>query len=188
MSELTVPVTKNDHFQGPADAPVTMVEYGDYECPYCGQAYYIIKQLQADLGDMLRFVFRNFPLTQIHPDALPAAYAAEAAGLQGKFWEMHDVIYEHQEELEAHNLASFAYLLELDVDRFVKDMNSEAVNKKVYDDFWSGVRSGVNGTPTFFINGKRHEGSYAYQSLRGAIEEAAGQAAKGNKKAEGAGI
>jgi protein-disulfide isomerase len=185
MSELTAPVTKKDHVQGPADAPVTMIEYGDFECPYCGQAYPIIKQMQADLGDLLLFVFRNFPLTQIHPHALQAAYAAEAAGLQHKFWEMHDVIYEHQEALEDHNLVGFAYFLGLDIGRFARDMASDEVHKKVYDDFWSGVRSGVNGTPTFFINGKRHEGSYAYAELREAIEQAAGPAVRGIKKGVG---
>jgi protein-disulfide isomerase len=188
MSELTVPVTEKDHIQGPDDALVTMVEYGDFECPYCGHAYYIVKQLQADLGDTFRFVFRNFPLLQIHPNAMQAAYAAEAAGLQGKFWEMHDLIYEHQEGLEDHNLVSFAYFLDLDTSRFVEDMTSDAVRKKVHDDFWSGVRSGVNGTPTFFINGKRHEGSYAYEELRAAIEKEVGQEVKGTKKAKGAGV
>jgi protein-disulfide isomerase len=175
MSKLTVPVSEKDHVQGPADAPVTLVEYGDFECPYCGQAYYIIKQLQEDLGDSLRFVFRNFPLSEIHPHARDAAHAAEAAGLQGKFWEMHDLIYEHQSALENHNLVSFAFALELDIERFVEDMESKEVSRKVHDDFWSGVRSGVNGTPTFFINGDRHDGSYAYGELRGAIERAAGK-------------
>lgn len=176
MSQLTVQVNEKDHIQGSPDAPVTMVEYGDYECPYCGQAYYIIKQLQDDLGETLRFVFRNFPLSQIHPNALEAAYAAEAAGLQDKFWQMHDLIFEHQQELEDHNLISFAYFLDLDVARFIEDMTSDAVHEKVRADFWSGVRSGVNGTPTFFINGKRHEGAYAYGELRAAIELAAGKA------------
>jgi protein-disulfide isomerase len=175
MSKLTVPVRETDHVLGKADAPVTLVEYGDFECPYCGQAYYIVKKLQEDVGDMMRFVFRNFPLSEIHPNALEAAYAAEAAGLQGEFWQMHDLLFEHQEELEDHNLVSFAYFLDIDVARFVEDMTSQAVHDKVHDDFWSGVRSGVNGTPTFFINGNRHDGSYAYGDLRAAVEKAAGK-------------
>lgn len=175
MSKLTVPVNEKDHALGDTTAPVTLVEYGDYECPYCGQAYPIIKQLQADLGGTMRFVFRNFPLSEIHPHARAAAYAAEAAGLQTKFWEMHDLLYENQDFLEDHNLVSFAYYLKLDIPRFVEDINSDEVEQKVHNDFWSGVRSGVNGTPTFFINGNRHDGSYAYGDLRTAIELAASE-------------
>jgi protein-disulfide isomerase len=176
MSELTVPVTKKDHIQGPDDAPVTLVEYGDYECPYCGRAYYVIKKLQQDLGDKLRFVFRNFPLAQIHPHAVQAALAAESAALQRKFWEMHDVLFENQDALQEHDLVSYAYSLGLDVDRFMDDISSEKVQQKVDSDFWSGVRSGVNGTPTFFINGKRFDGWYSYADLRRAIELEAAQA------------
>jgi protein-disulfide isomerase len=178
MSKLTVPVNNKDHMQGSARAPVTLVEYGDYECPYCGEAYYIVKKLQTDMGDQMRFVFRNFPLSQIHPHAVVAALAAEAAGAQGKFWEMHDMIYEHQEDLEEQNLISFAYVLRLDIDQFIHDMNSDEVQQKVHDDFWGGIRSGVNGTPTFFIQGKRHNGSYSYGQLRQAIEAAAKAADK----------
>ena len=173
MNELTVPVGKQDHVAGNSKASVTLVEYGDYECPYCGQAYYIVKKLQEDVRDELRFVFRNFPLSEIHPHALGAALAAEAAGLQKKFWEMHDMLFENQEALEEKDLVSYAYALKLDVARFITDMQSEKVLEKVKADFWSGVRSGVNGTPTFFINGKRHNGSYSYGELREAIELAA---------------
>jgi protein-disulfide isomerase len=178
VSELTVAVTSQDHIQGNPKAPVTLLEYGDYECPYCGQAYYIIKKLKEDLGDKMRFAFRNFPLTQAHPHALRAALGAEAAGLQGRFWGMHDILYEHQDELEDPDIISYAYVLALDVDQFISDMNSEKTAQKVHDDFWSGVRSGVNGTPTFFINGHRHDGSYAYGVLRTAIELAAKEGAR----------
>jgi protein-disulfide isomerase len=174
MSELTVPVSSQDHKQGSDDAPVVLVEYGDYECPFCGAAHVILKKLQKDLGkDKFQMVFRNFPLSQIHPHALEAAFAAEAAGKQGKFWAMHDMLFEHQDSLEEHDLVSYAYALKLDVERFIDDMESEAVAQKVHEDFWSGVRSGVNGTPTFFINGERHDGSYSYGELRHAIELAA---------------
>jgi protein-disulfide isomerase len=173
VSKLSVKVTDSDHIQGDDNAPVTLLEYGDYECPFCGQAYYILKKLQQDMGTKFRLVFRNFPLTQIHPHALLAAYAAEAAALQGKFWEMHDMLFENQDSLEEHDIVSYAYALELDVDRFIDDVGSDQVEKKVHDDFWSGVHSGVNGTPTFFINGERHDGSYSYAELRNAIEQAA---------------
>jgi protein-disulfide isomerase len=169
MSELTVPVTTQDHIQGSPDAPVTLVEYGDYECPFCGEAYYEVKKLQQDFRDGLRFVFRNFPLSQIHPHALGAAYSAEAAAFQGKFWEMHDLLFTHQDALEDQELVRYAYLLKLDVGRFIEDRESEKVEQKVQSDFWSGIRSGVNGTPTFFINGQRHEGSYAYEELKAGI-------------------
>jgi protein-disulfide isomerase len=175
MSRLTVPVTKNDHIQGSRSAPVVLLEYGDYECPYCGDAYYVIKQVQAEAGDRLAFVFRNFPLSQIHPHALRAAYAAEAADLQKNFWPMHDLIYENQDTLEDEYLISFAIELGLDIGKFVADMASPAVEEKVRSDFMSGIRSGVNGTPTFFINGKRHDGSYEFEVLMEAVEAAAGQ-------------
>lgn len=171
MTRLTVPVAQKDHVQGIATAPVTLVEYGDYECPYSGQAYAVVKQLQADLGNTLRFVFRNFPLSEIHPHALEAAEAAEAAGKQGKFYNMHDLIFQSQDALEHQSLVGFAYILELDVERFIEDAASEQASRKIHEDFWSGIRSGVNGTPTFFINGKRHNGSYAYNELRAAIEQ-----------------
>jgi protein-disulfide isomerase len=173
MNMLTVPVGKQDHVAGSSKAPVTLIEYGDYECPYCGEAYYIVKKLQEDLGDELRVVFRNFPLSQIHPHALNAALAAEAAGLQKKFWEMHDMLFENQDALENEDLVSYAYALKLDVAHFITDMQSAEVAQKVKTDFWSGVRSGVNGTPTFFIQGKRHNGAYSYGELREAIEQAA---------------
>jgi protein-disulfide isomerase len=144
MSQLKPAVGANDHVQGPAKAPITLVEYGDYECPYCGEAYPITKALQKRLGDKLRFVFRNFPLNQAHPHAEHAAEAAEAAGAQGKFWEMHDLLYENQDALDDEDLLRYAKALHLDVPRFVKDMEEHRYADRVREDFRSGVRSGVN--------------------------------------------
>jgi protein-disulfide isomerase len=172
MAQLKPPVGAKDHVQGASKAPVTIVEYGDYECPFCGEAYPVVKALQERLGDKLRFVFRNFPLSQMHPHAEHAAEAAEAAGAQGKFWEMHDVLYENQAALGAEDLVKYARTLGLDVPRFVKEMTEHEHEERVKEDFRSGVRSGVNGTPTFFINGARHDGPFDLGSLLAAIEEA----------------
>jgi protein-disulfide isomerase len=160
MSPLTIPVAARDHSQGPPDAPVTLVEYGDYECPYCGMAYPVVKQLQKAMGRELRFVFRNFPIRESHPHAEHAAEAAEAAGAQGKFWEMHDTLYEHQRALDDASLVRHAERLGLDVARFTADLRQHAFAARVREDFLSGVRSGVNGTPTFFVNGERYEGAW----------------------------
>ncbi len=162
-----------DHIQGPADAPVTLVEYGDYECPYCGEAYPIVKEVQARMGDRLRFVFRNFPISTSHPHAEHAAEAAEAAAAQGKFWEMHDLLYEHQRHLADEDLLRTPSELGLDVERFDKEMAEHVHAARVREDFMSGVRSGVNGTPTFYINGVRHDDSYEAEVLLEALERAA---------------
>ncbi|MFN2563388.1 MAG: DsbA family protein [Gemmatimonadaceae bacterium] len=158
---LTPPVSERDHVAGPDGAPVTLVEYGDYECPYCGMAYPIVNAAQRELGSRLRFVFRNFPLAEIHPHARHAAQAAEAAAAQGKFWEMHDMIFENQHALEDADLVRYAEVLGLDAERVARELEAETYAKRVRDDFRSGVRSGVNGTPTFFVNGTRYEGSWA---------------------------
>jgi protein-disulfide isomerase len=172
MATLKPPVSPRDHMQGPPDAPVTLVEYGDYECPFCGAAYAIVKAIQERLGDQLCFVFRNFPLTEAHPHAEDAAEAAEAASGQGKFWPMHDMLYENQDALEPEDLVQYARSLRLDLPRFVKELSEHVWAERVREDFRSGVRSGVNGTPTFFINGVRHDGGYDMASLLAAIEEA----------------
>ncbi len=172
IATLKPPVGPHDHMQGPPDAPVTIVEYGDYECPFCGEAYPVVKALQERLGDQMCFVFRNFPLTEAHPHAEDAAEAAEAAGAQGKFWPMHDLLYENQDALEPEDLVQYARALHLDLPRFVKEMSDHLYAPRVREDFRSGVRSGVNGTPTFFINGMRHDGGYDMASLLAAIEEA----------------
>jgi protein-disulfide isomerase len=169
-----MPVTDDrDHIQGPAGAAVTLVEYGDYECPYCGAAYPIIKEVQARMGARLRFVFRNFPITTSHPHAEQAAEAAEAAAAQDRFWEMHDLLYENQERLRADDLRAYAEKLELDVEAFGKELAEHVHVARVHEDFMSGVRSGVNGTPTFYANGVRHDGSYDLETLLSALERAA---------------
>jgi len=175
MPGLMLPVNrKRDHMQANPDAPLTLVEYGDYECPFCGAAYPVVKQVQQRLGDQLGFVFRNFPLTQLHPHAQHAAEAAESAGGQGKFWEMHDMLFEHQRALDEPHLVQYATAIGLDVARFEMDMAAHTYADRVREDFISGVRSGVNGTPTFFINGQRHDGSYDLKGLLAALELARG--------------
>ena len=168
-SQLTMPVGERDHSQGSSSASVTLVEYGDYECPYCGAAYPIVKEIQQRLGDRLRFVFRSFAITTAHPHA---EHAAEAAGAQGTFWEMHDYLYEHQRALDDQRLEEYAAAVGLDVERWGADMEGRAYADRVREDFMSGVRSGVNGTPSFFINGQRHNGSYEVEALVAAIEAA----------------
>jgi len=169
---LAVPVTDRDHALGPADAPVTLVEYGDYECPDCGNAYPEIKRLIGECGKRLRFVFRNFPQHSIHPRAGVAAMAAEAAAAQGKFWEMHDLLYEHQRELADLDMSSLALRAGVEIYRFDADLGSERFSKRVAADLESGQASGVTGTPTFFINGVRYVGEKDYESLKAAIESA----------------
>jgi protein-disulfide isomerase len=168
---LTMPVAEDrDHIQGPAEAAVTLVEYGDYECPYCGAAYPIVKDVQARVSERPRFVFRNFPITTSHPHAEQAAEAAEAAGAQGTFWEMHDLLYENQQRLGDDDLRVHAEMLGLDVERFDRELAEHVHAARVHEDFMSGVRSGVNGTPTFYIDGVRHDGSYDLETLLVALE------------------
>jgi protein-disulfide isomerase len=174
---LTVPVTTDrDHVKGRADAPVTLVLYGDYECPYSGKAHPIVHEVQARMAGRLRFVFRNFPLTTLHPHAEHAAEAAEAAAAQGKFWEMHDHLYENQKRLRDRDLHAYADQLGLDVERFDKDLAEHAHLPRINDDLRSGVRSGVEGTPTFFVNGVRHDDSYDAEALLEALQRAAVEA------------
>jgi protein-disulfide isomerase len=161
---LRPPVSDRDHSRGPADAPVTLVEYGDYECPHCGRAHPIIKMLERRLGKSLRFVFRNFPLTELHPHALHAAEAAESvAAHEGEdaFWCTHDAIYDHQQDspfaLEDERLVAYAAACGANPRQVSLDLANDALEDRVREDFTSGVRSGVNGTPTFFINGERYD-------------------------------
>ena len=177
MAGLTIPVRpERDHIQGTVNAPLTLVEYGDYECPYCGAAYPVVKQIQRNLGDQLCFVFRNFPLTQSHPHAQHAAEAAEAAGAQGQFWEMHDMLFAHQEELDDPHLIQYASDLKLYVPFFEMELATHVYAGRVREDFMSGVRSGVNGTPTFFINGQRHDGPHDLAGLMAALQQALAEA------------
>jgi protein-disulfide isomerase len=172
QARLTVPVGSTDHVDGRPDAPVTLVEYGDYQCPVCGAAYPIVNSVREVTADRLRFVYRHFPLSQMHPDAFRAAEAAEAAHAQGKFWEMHDMLFENQRALTYLFLLRYAAAIGLDVERFESDIASGTFGEKIQQDFLGGVKSGVNGTPTFFINGVRHDGPWDGNSLIEAIERA----------------
>jgi len=164
--KLTLPVSSaRDHIQGRTSAPVTLIEYGDYECPYCGQAYPIIKEVQKQLDNKLRFVFRNFPLTEIHPHAEHAAEAAEAAAGQNRFWEMHDYMYEHQHALDDKHLEKYADNLGLNLAKFNNEMSSHVHAGRIREDFLSGIHSGVNGIPTFYINGIRYNDSWDLETL-----------------------
>jgi protein-disulfide isomerase len=174
VSNLKNPVTPTDHSQGPEDAPATLVEYGDYQCPHCGHAHSIVKRVQKHFGKQVRFVFRNFPLSQIHPEAEGAAETAEFAAAHGKFWEMHDLLFENQEQLSDSLFLQLAKKLKLPIDAMESAIESGEFATRVGSDFSGGVRSGVNGTPTFFINGRRHDGPFEYPDLVAAIEDAIG--------------
>jgi protein-disulfide isomerase len=169
---LILPVTERDHIQGPATAAVTLVQYGDYECPYTRQSTTVVRAIQQQLGDQLRFVFRNFPLTTIHPHALHAAFAAETAATQGKFWEMHDYIFHHQHTLEDTDLEQFAGAVGLDIQQYARDMAELRSLARIEEDMEGGERSGVQGTPTFFINGILYRGSWEQDALLAALEAA----------------
>lgn len=170
VTTLSQPVSERDHAQGEATAPVTLVMYGAYECPHCVEANQIIKELQRTLGARLRFVFRHFPLVNVHPHAEAAAEVAEAAGAQGKFWEMHDTLFEHFHQLDGEHLVHYAVEIGLDMERFDQAMQKRLYSARVREDVKSGTESGVHGTPTFFINGARHSGSWAMNTLLEAIE------------------
>lgn len=172
MAILKIPVTSKDHIQGNGNALITLVEYGDYQCPYCGKAYPIIKQVQDHFGKDLRFVFRNFPLAEIHPLAEPAAECAEFAGEQDLFWQMHDLIYENQESLSIPLLFELADTLELSSDDLANAIENQIYQKKIHIDFIGGVRSGVNGTPSFFINDHRYNGPFQLEQIIEAIDAA----------------
>ncbi len=171
--KLTVPVGERDHAEGPPSAPIVLVEYGDYQCPYCGAAYPIVKRIQKEFGPRLRFVFRNFPITNSHPMAEWAAETAEAAAVQGKFWEMHDYLYQHQASFGVpYFFEEYEKRLKLDVARLEQEVAQRTYSERIQEDFMGGVRSGVNGTPTFFINGTRFDGYPEFGPLKAALEEA----------------
>jgi protein-disulfide isomerase len=171
MSQLRPPVNEADHVQGRRDAPIMLVEYGDFECPYCGAAHPQLKAVQAAMGDALCFVFRHFPLSQAHPHAQRAAEFAEAAATIGRFWEMHDLLFEHQRALDDRSLAGYALALGFDAALIAAALRGDFA-AKVRADFTSGVRSGVNGTPCLFINGLRVEGAWDAASLIAAFQGA----------------
>jgi protein-disulfide isomerase len=167
---LSIPVSDRDHIRGRADAPLTLLEYGDYECNYCGRAFPVVKAVRDHFGERLRFVFRNFPHAGIHPHASVAAQAAEAAGMQKKFWEMHDLLYAHQADLETADLTHYALQIGLELYHFESDLSSERFAGRVTADHQSGVESGVKRTPTFFINDVRHDGEPEAAELIAALE------------------
>ena len=170
--KLTLPVSESrDHIQGPVNAPITLVEYGDYECPYCGQAYMIIKEIQERLGSKLCFVFRNFPLTKVRPHAYKAAIAAETAAAQGKFWDMYDYLFKHGQVVTDDNLRQSAAKLGLNVARFDREFLDRTYSSHVDEDIQSGKSSGVKSTPTFFINGDRYNNSWDMDTLLSALDE-----------------
>jgi protein-disulfide isomerase len=166
---LTFPDPERNHFQGPAGAPIKLLEYGDYECPFCAEAHAVVKEIQRRLGDDLLFAFRNFPLTNVHPHAEHAAEAAEAAGDQGNFWGMHDLLFENQAALEDEDLAAYADELGLDAKRLLREVTSSVYSARIREDFKAGVRGGVNGTPTFFMNGERYDGARDLRQMLSAL-------------------
>jgi protein-disulfide isomerase len=171
---LRPPLSDEDHVIGSLEAPVTLVEFGDFECPFCGQASQILAAIEETLGDAIRFGFRHFPLTTAHPHALLAAEAAEAAAAQGQFWEMYERLYAHQHALQPGHLARYAEAIGLDLDLFRGDLRSHRHLEKIQTQIRSGALSGVNGTPTFFINGVRYDGSWDYDNLLAALVDASG--------------
>jgi protein-disulfide isomerase len=171
-TRLALPVGERDHIQGSASAPVTLVEYGDYECPYCRAAVPIVQEIQRLLGDQLRFVFRHFPLTRLHSHAQRAAEAAEFAAAQGRFFEMHAALFEHQDALEDDDLERYAADLDLDLARIRHELGTHVYASRVGEDFDSGLKSGVRGTPTFYVDDIRYDGLVGVRQLLAAIREA----------------
>ena len=172
IKKLTVPVNiGTDHIRGSVNAPITIVEYGDYECPYTAMAYPIVKEIIRQFGDKIYFVFRNFPLNDIHPHAQAAAEAAEAAAAQDKFWEMHDYLFEHQRALDDSHLLQYAEKVGLDIERFKNDISRHAYASLIEQSLKSGINSGVEGTPTFFINGVRYEDSWDLKTLSETLQK-----------------
>jgi protein-disulfide isomerase len=169
IPRLSPPVREVDHTLGPPSAPVILVEYGDYECPFCGAAQPNLAEVLRVAGDRILLAFRHFPLSEIHPHAKLAAEAAEAAGARGKFWEMHETLFANQLALMPSDLVRYAAALGLDLADFGSDLEQHRFAPVVHEHFLSGLRSGVNGTPTFFVNGLRHDGGHDVESLLGAV-------------------
>jgi protein-disulfide isomerase len=172
MARLKPSVNEQDHIKGKMDAPVVLVEYGDFQCPHCGAAHPMIKEIEKKFNNQMAFVFRHFPLSEVHPDAQSAAVATEAAANQGKFWQMHDLIFENQANLSPSALLMMAETLKLNLKIFQKDIGDQKLFEKVEANFESGIISGVNGTPSFYINGLKYEGPYEFQSLARSIDHA----------------
>lgn len=176
MRSLSNRISPADHVRGRPDARIELLEYGDYQCPYCGRAHAAVQRIRDLLGDELRFAYRNFPLTHLHPQALAAAQAAEAAARQGRFWEMHDLLYDRQDHLEDRDLLRHAQELGLDLERFATDLDSGSVMRRIESDFAAGNRIGVHGTPTFFVNGERYDGPSEADALLAFIRSTTGEA------------
>jgi protein-disulfide isomerase len=170
MATLRIPVTQHDHVRGPAEAPITLVEYGDYECPHCAAAAPIVDQLQSSFDRQMRYVFRHFPLTEVHPHAEIAAESAEFAGAAGVFWEMHEALFRQQSRLSLAVILLIGEELGLSSQAMRNALETGQYRDKVRSDISGGIHSGVNGTPTFFINGVRHDGAYDYASMATAIQ------------------
>ena len=184
-ARLAIPVSNDrDHFQGPADAPVTLVEYGDFECPHCRAAHLLLEEIKPDFAGRVKLVFRNFPLAESHPHAQRAAEAAEAAAAQGKFWEMHDALFAHQQSLDDDNLLEYARAV-AGLPSVCPGIVRRTLHGPSPGGFLGGVRSGVNGTPTFFINDLRLDGGFSGETMLAAIDAAADQAGKGKDKSAG---
>jgi protein-disulfide isomerase len=166
---LTKGIGPDDHIRGAAEAPVTLVEYGDYQNSVCSEAYYMVRALQAEMGAQLRFVFRNFPLVSNDPVAEYAALAAEAAGVQGQFWPIHDFLFENPGATGDGRLTKYAWYLGIDATRFNREIATGQHAAHLQEDIDSGIQSGVNGTPTFFINGVRHEGAWNFELIHAAL-------------------
>ena len=164
---MSLNINNKDHVMGSLDAPVILIEYADYQCPYCREAYAVVKKAQKELGENLAFVFRNFPLTELHPHALHAAIAAEIAAGYGKFWQMHDMLFENQQNLDDNYLIEYAEELDIDSGQFEEDFAKDQYIQKIKADLQSGTQNDVEGTPTFFVNGKAFEGNWmSYDFIR----------------------
>jgi protein-disulfide isomerase len=170
---LMLPVGPRDHSRGPDEAPLTLLEYGDFECPQCRQAYPVVRELERTLGDRLRFVFRHFPITNVHPRAQRAAETAEWAAAQGAFWPMYDSLYESDGRLSDGRLIDIALAIGAPSASLPEAWTAHTFFSRVKEDFLSGLASGVTGTPSFFINGVRHDGAWDLASLTRALESAA---------------
>jgi len=175
VHKLGVPVSEEDWTRGAAEAPVTIVEYGDYQCPACQRAYVEVEKLLTAEGGNVEFAFRHFPLMSTHPQAMAAALAAEAAGRQGKFWQMHAKLFESRGQLADEHIQQYAAELELDLDKFARDIQSEGIDAHIRQQRLAGARSGANGTPTFFVNGSRYDGDFTYEALSAVVQAARGQ-------------
>ena len=172
IKQLTVPVNiGSDHIRGSINAPITLVEYGDYECPYTAAAYPIVKEIMSQFADKIYFVFRNFPLNDIHPHAQHAAEAAEAAAAQDKFWQMHDYLFEHQKALDDSHLLEYAQKVGLDIGRFKKEISGHIYAPLINESLKNGIDSGVEGTPTFFVNGVHYEDSWDLDTFSNVLKK-----------------